>query len=912
MKRFAFIIFTVLFFFQGFAQLTPGNIVVVRAGDGTNVVNSSAQVVTVLEYTNAGVATVNTITFPSGATGTRLTQSGSTVSEGEIIVSQDGNYLTIAGYDAAQGTLMVNTSITDPNGVIGLIDINNIAAPNLSYQFLRNSTDPTLAGYRRGAFRSVVTTAGAEFWGGGTGMNTTGGARFKNGVGASAGTQISLSPDPTNTRIVQIVAGDLYVSAFSGTTRLAKVGTGGLPTLPPNTMVNLPGTAISNLTGPYSFVFFDRDPIISGYDLLYVANEGAGANTGILKFYFDGTEWQSAGAVQGTASGSPSFFQARGLAGYIDCNGDVQLFTTIMSVGSTRATRLHKFTDNTAYNANITSNGLNLIDVLSPPIIDYTGLNFRLGGVAVVSKPKRLIRSNSNIAAGDYGEIYIKSGATATLTGNITIAGTLTVESGAILDAGSFTISTSATNNDVASVFMLSDGATLRTAHPDGITASTLAGTVQTCIRNYGSGANYEYTGTIVQTTGDGLPANLSATLQINNSAGIGTTGVSLSQATTITGTLNLALGKLTTTTVNLASIEDGANVINASSTSFVNGPLKKIGDEDFTFPVGKGGIYAPIGISGGIGATVTDEFTAEYLRTNPQTPFGNQYGTSGINHVSYVEYWTLERDILSIATKLITLDVHPTSFCIVEATTFVSQFDGTFWTNEPSTGSVFTTCNAPYRCGTLTTNTPISNFTLTPSIFTLGTTDPFATNPLPIKLINFSATKISNALAVINWDLAECCSRYVIFELEKSTDSRNFTLASSISGSETNKFYFYNDSRLGKGITYYRLKMTDNDGSVKYSKVIAIVNEEKGFVITSIAPNPVQHTASLTISAAKQSSVDFKVYDMTGNMVKQWQSSVASGINVVNMEVSALANGTYHVLASSADDKAVFRFIKQ
>ncbi|MBK8607638.1 MAG: T9SS type A sorting domain-containing protein [Chitinophagaceae bacterium] len=158
---------------------------------------------------------------------------------------------------------------------------------------------------------------------------------------------------------------------------------------------------------------------------------------------------------------------------------------------------------------------------------------------------------------------------------------------------------------------------------------------------------------------------------------------------------------------------------------------------------------------------------------------------------------------------------------------------------------------------------------------------------------------------------MAECCSKDALFELEKSSDSRNFVLLSSISGSETNKFYFYNDSRLGKGITYYRLKMTDTDGSVKYSKVIAIINDEKGFVITSIAPNPVQHAASLTISAAKQSSVKFKVYDMTGNLVKQWQSSVAGGINVVNMDVSALANGTYHVLASSLDDKNCVPFYK-
>jgi len=183
---------------------------------------------------------------------------------------------------------------------------------------------------------------------------------------------------------------------------------------------------------------------------------------------------------------------------------------------------------------------------------------------------------------------------------------------------------------------------------------------------------------------------------------------------------------------------------------------------------------------------------------------------------------------------------------------------------------------------------------------------------PLPIKLVNFSATKISSGLAVINWELAACCSKDALFELEKSTDSRNYSLAGSINGSETNKFYFYNDSHLGKGISYYRLKMTDTDGSIKYSKVIAIVNEEKGFVITSIAPNPVQHTASLTISAAKQSTVDFKVYDLSGTVVKQWHSNISEGSNTINMNVTGLAAGTYHVLASSPDGRVVFRFMKQ
>jgi hypothetical protein len=50
--------------------------------------------------------------------------------------------------------------------------------------------------------------------------------------------------------------------------------------------------------------------------------------------------------------------------------------------------------------------------------------------------------------------------------------------------------------------------------------------------------------------------------------------------------------------------------------------------------------------------------------------------------------------------------------------------------------------------------------------------------------------------------------------------------------------------ARLGAGITYYLLKMTDVDGSVSYSKVVAVVNQADGFVITSLSPNPATSVA--------------------------------------------------------------------
>ena len=183
---------------------------------------------------------------------------------------------------------------------------------------------------------------------------------------------------------------------------------------------------------------------------------------------------------------------------------------------------------------------------------------------------------------------------------------------------------------------------------------------------------------------------------------------------------------------------------------------------------------------------------------------------------------------------------------------------------------------------------------------------------PLPIKLIDFSAEKIADNLASINWELAACCSKDAKFELEKSTDNRNFSLLSVITGSESSRYYSFNDSRLKKGITWYRLKMIDADGSIKYSKVVAIVNDEKGFLITAIAPNPVQDAATITLTSARKTVVQFNVYDVSGNMVKQWYSNITKGINSINMNVMELARGTYFIVASTLDTRATYRFVKQ
>ena len=205
------------------------------------------------------------------------------------------------------------------------------------------------------------------------------------------------------------------------------------------------------------------------------------------------------------------------------------------------------------------------------------------------------------------------------------------------------------------------------------------------------------------------------------------------------------------------------------------------------------------------------------------------------------------------------------------------------------------------YRTATISNWTKFSPF----AISTMS-------KPLPIKLISFEALKISSSASRLSWELAACCSSAARFEIERSTDARNYSLLSSLPGSETNRFYAYTDTRLARGITYYRLKMTDADGKITYSNVVAVINDKAGLLITSLAPNPVQSQATLSIANAATGPVQFAIYDLRGRVVQQWQGNAGEGSTTFTVQLGGLRAGVYHLLATGAGARSVYRFVKQ
>ena len=125
--------------------------------------------------------------------------------------------------------------------------------------------------------------------------------------------------------------------------------------------------------------------------------------------------------------------------------------------------------------------------------------------------------------------------------------------------------------------------------------------------------------------------------------------GLVLDQDVKITNSLNFTYNNniIYSTPDKLLVMGDGTAAWTVNG-SFVSGPVKKIGAEGFTFPIGlydnSGRWFAPLTITPP--AAITDEFTAQYFHHNPGNDgYDTSLYTPGFGGLSGKEYWNLTRN---------------------------------------------------------------------------------------------------------------------------------------------------------------------------------------------------------------------------------------------------------------------------
>ncbi|MEO7523087.1 MAG: glycosyl hydrolase family 18 protein, partial [Ferruginibacter sp.] len=138
----------------------------------------------------------------------------------------------------------------------------------------------------------------------------------------------------------------------------------------------------------------------------------------------------------------------------------------------------------------------------------------------------------------------------------------------------------------------------------------------------------------------------------------------------------------------------------------------------------------------------------------------------------------------------------------------------------------------------------------------------------VPVELLSFSG-KNQGSRNIIEWETAmEINSDY--FEIETGNDGRNFNTVGKVTaaGNSAQKVsYTFIDQSISKGLSYYRIKQTDRDGAIKFSKIISIYVQQPNSFSVEIYPNPAKdHFTIITNESLLNAHVD--IYDIQGKNI--------------------------------------------
>ena len=193
-------------------------------------------------------------------------------------------------------------------------------------------------------------------------------------------------------------------------------------------------------------------------------------------------------------------------------------------------------------------------------------------------------------------------------------------------------------------------------------------------------------------------------------------------------------------------------------------------------------------------------------------------------------------------------------------------------------------------------------------------TTNAFNSNiALPVRLTSFTGS-IVNKKAQIKWSVDEN-ETGSHFNVERSSDGRNFTSAAMImntakAGMES---YTYTDVNDLNGAAYYRLKMSNKDGSEKFSNVIMLKAGDASSNSLTLMQNPVTNSVNFTYNAPKPGTYSVSIYNTAGLKLFASKINCQSGVNSVSLPIDAkMASGVYVMEVSGNAERAVKQILKK
>jgi hypothetical protein len=316
---------------------------------------------------------------------------------------------------------------------------------------------------------------------------------------------------------------------------------------------------------------------------------------------------------------------------------------------------------------------------------------------------------------------------------------------------------------------------------------------------------------------------------------------------------------------------------------------VKQNPDANFVFPVGiADGDYTPAKVISGSTISVSvQDATTSAANTNLLDGSPNRV-------------WEIYSDVESNATVILQHNLASESSPFDSETDHhITQYKGNTWsvtTKEPAITADLTTGSSLAATASIQSLTGVT-------IPTSGSGTYFSKTgaaPLPVKLARFELKKLENTVSLI-WQTSEQQDA-AYFDIERSQDGINWMQIGTElvqEGSErklTN--YQHEDVSPLLGVSYYRLKMVDLDGSSAYSTIRNIRFDHANESVVYTYPNPAHDVLKISkINPQDVSSIS--IFNQNGLLMQAQNTYSVEGI-----DIRSLPSGIYILRIQEANQK--------
>ena len=300
---------------------------------------------------------------------------------------------------------------------------------------------------------------------------------------------------------------------------------------------------------------------------------------------------------------------------------------------------------------------------------------------------------------------------------------------------------------------------------------------------------------------------------------------------------------------------------------------------------VGAAAVDFPIGISNYNLATLTNSGTVDNFQARLEDFVRGAYPVGNVETVGMVgRAWFIEEQTVGGSNVTMTLrwDNANELPLFIRSASGISHWTGTIWDRSPT--------------WTAATNVAATSWTQTRTGIT--SFSPFAVEDidmdLPIELLSFNAVRQSADMVDLTWSTASELNNQG-FHIERMLDTEtSFEPIAWVDGQGTTSDltnYELTDNNGHPGISYYRLRQVDFDGTESFSEIRAVRNDDShsGGAVT-LFPVPVTDALNVRFGVlpAGVESGEVRIFDVQGRLL--FNATVALQSNQV-LSIEAVSN---------------------